>query len=216
MPRDGLTVLFGLSANPPTGHGGHAGLVRWAAERTRCPEAQGAPVDEVWVIPVDVHAFEDKRAMPSFEHRFQMARLAFLALPGLEGRVRVLDIERRLRKAHPDEVIGTIDVVRALIREHPERRFALLLGADTHRDLGLGRWKESEALLRLVPVIAVPRSGHRPPEDGPVDAPGLSSVSSTQVRASTDQAFLSRVLQPQVLAYMVTHGLYGFAEGGSI
>lgn len=209
-------VLFGLSANPPTGEGGHAGLVRWAATRPALDAFDGAPADQVWVLPVYRHAFSDKRAMPSFEHRLAMARIAFQSeMPDVARRVRVLDVERRLGRAAnvdrqgPDEVrVGTIDVVRALEAEHPGTRFALLLGADTHRDLLEGKWKDADALLERVAVVAVPRQGvggaDRP------DAPRLSAISSTDVRASTDLAFLSRVLQPGVLAYIRLHHLYGF------
>lgn len=203
-----LVMLFGLSADPPTGLGGHAGMVRWAAQAQVVGLGR---VDEVWVLPVYRHAFESKLDMTRFEHRFRMAQLAFESLEGIEGRVRVLDIERRLALARPDELVGTIDVVRALCAEHPSVQFALLLGADTHRDLLAGRWKESEALRSLVPVVVVPRKGvSHTPEDAAPDAPELDEISSTVVRGSTDIAFLERVLQPAVLDYIQTHRLYGF------
>lgn len=211
-------ILFGLSANPPTGEGGHAGIVRWAAEPRPLPAFGGEAADEVWVLPVYRHAFTDKRGMPSFEHRHAMARLAFQSeMPEVARRVRVLDVERTLGRAAnvdrqgPDEVrVGTIDVVRHLERAHPGARFALLLGADTHRDLLEGKWKESEALLSRVCVIALPRVGVG--GAARADGPTLTAISSTEVRASRDLGFLGRVLQPSVLAYIRLHHLYGFAR----
>jgi hypothetical protein len=53
-------LIFGLSANPPTGAHGHAGIVRWAAQELRVdlPDdahllaQEAVPIDEVWVMPV--------------------------------------------------------------------------------------------------------------------------------------------------------------------
>lgn len=180
-------ILFGLSANPPTGMGGHAGIVQWAIEQPSFSELNGRPADEIWILPVFVHAFEDKRDMPSFEHRLEMARLNFLSLPGAQGRVHVLATERDVAQ-HPQGTspssivarhdqtqrqtptptptptrIGTIDVVRYLLARHPNTEFALLLGGDTFDDLHHGRWKESDALRALVKVIRIPRRGPAAP-----------------------------------------------------
>ncbi|MBI4306649.1 MAG: hypothetical protein HY678_10065 [Chloroflexi bacterium] len=193
-----FVVLFGTSANPPTGMGGHAGMVAWAAARD--------DVDEIWVVPVYRHAVEEKRDMPSFAHRFEMARLAF---EQLSEKVRVLDAERRLAESlGSDSLIEMSDVVRDLARLHPDAEFGLLLGADTYRDLMAGKWKESEALRGMVRIIPVPRKGMD--EDFP--GPELEVVSSTECRETTDLGFLSRALQPEVLRYMQQHRLYAFAR----
>jgi nicotinate-nucleotide adenylyltransferase len=191
-------VVFGLSANPPTGWGGHAGIVRYVASRD--------DVDEVWIVPVYRHAFPDKREMPSYEHRRAMAKLAFEQIEG----AKVVDTERDLSNG-PGTFVGTIDVMRKLIAEHPDTSFTLLLGGDTYRDLIAGRWKESRALQGLVPILVISRTGV-PLEAGAkaVQVPGLTDVSSTAVRASQDPLFLHEALQPQVLEYIQSHGLYGF------
>jgi nicotinate (nicotinamide) nucleotide adenylyltransferase len=186
-------LLFGTSANPPTGRGGHAGIVSWGAARE--------DVDEIWVLPVYRHAFEEKRDMPSFEHRMAMAKLAF---EPLSSKVKVLDVEREL--ADPKQLIGTIDVVRHLIRRHPDVSFGLLMGADTYRDLISGRWKESDALKKLVRIVPVSRKG----VDESLGGPDLEEVSSTDCRKTDDEAELLRVLSPEVVAYMRDHRLYAF------
>src|SRR5688572_22422184 len=155
-------LLFGTSANPRTGMGGHAGIVAWEAKRE--------DVDEIWVLPVYRHAFEEKRDMPSFEHRMAMAKLAF---EPLSPKVKVLDVEREL--ADPQRLIGTIDVVRHLMQRHPHVSFGLLMGADTYRDLMSGRWKESDALKQLVRIVPVSRKG----VDDSLGGPELEDVSST-------------------------------------
>ncbi len=210
-------LIFGLSANPPTGLGGHAGIVRWAATRTQLEAFKGQGVDQVWILPVFRHAFSNKRDMPAFEHRLAMAKIAFEdEMPELEGRVRVLDVERTLGQAAASEGartgevrVGTIDVLRHLQAEHPEARMALLLGADTYRDLKDGKWKNAKALQAMAPVVALPRSGIE--GAARADGPALTAVSSTEVRASSDPLFLAQALQPGVLSYVRAHRLYGFA-----
>ena len=200
-------ILFGLSANPPTGRGGHAGIVRWAATRAALPAFGGGGVDEVWVLPVYAHAFADKRDMPDFEHRLRMCALAFgPGLPEVADRVRVLDVERTLAEAagaveapagHAVRV-GTIDVVRHLMAEHPGVRFGLLLGADTYRDLLDGKWKDSAELLQLVPVVALPRLGVGSPGAAP-DAPPQSAVSSSTIRGNVKRVALQAAAAPRSL-----------------
>lgn len=41
--------LFGLSADPPTGYGGHVGIVQTLQQQNQW--------DEIWVIPVYRHTF---------------------------------------------------------------------------------------------------------------------------------------------------------------
>ncbi len=212
-------MLFGLSANPPTGRTGHAGLVAWAASEARLDEWDGAGPDEVWVLPVYRHAFAAKGDLAPFDHRMEMARLAFERLPGAEGKVRVIDVERRVHEAmvaqDPSARPGTIDVVRWLRAEHPEAVFALLLGADTYRDLLAGRWRQGDELMKLVVVVAVPRKGVSLNEDTRPGAPELDEVSSTVVRDDVDS--WSSALDPEVLAYIRKHGLYaaGRVDGSS-
>lgn len=213
MSRPKNIVLFGLSANPPTGEGGHAGIVRWAAQKAGFDAFDGQPADQVWVLPVYRHAFSSKRGMPDFAHRLAMARIAFQSeMPQIAPKVRVLDVERTVVRAAEGAPVGTVDVVRHVLAADPGRRLALLLGADTHRDLLQGKWKESEALRGLVRVLGLPRLGvgGAPRADGPE----LSAVSSSQVRASGDLSFLAAALQPGVLAYIRTHQLYAFASDG--
>jgi nicotinic acid mononucleotide adenylyltransferase len=108
--------------------------------------------------------------------------------------------------------VGTIDVMKKLLADHPDTDFALLLGADTYKDLASGRWKESKKLRELVPIMVILRTGV--PLDGPgvLQVPGLTEISSSQVRASQDLDFLHRVLQPEVLAYIRENRLYGFGS----
>jgi nicotinate (nicotinamide) nucleotide adenylyltransferase len=221
--RRRTVLLFGTSANPPTGLQGHAGIVRWAATEAhvRFPQTtEAVRADEVWVLPVFHHPFTEKHRMPSFEDRLAMAHLAFDRLSGAEGRVFIKDTERTVHleaaSRSKDAWAGTIDVVRHLIREHPSTRFALLLGQDTYRDLATGKWKEAPQLTALVPIVVVAREGAPEITEAgaiaPEQVPGLSDVSSSQIRATTDRSVLERALQPEVLSYIESRGLYAFGS----
>lgn len=208
-----LTLLFGSSVNPPTGFGGHAGLVRWAAQ---APE-----VEALWVLPVYHHAFKAKRTLAPYAHRLAMAKLAFERAYAMPSGISVLETEREVHEAFRaqarEDQPGSVDVIRALRRAHPGRRFGFLVGRDAERDLRAGRWKESEALLSMVELWVVAREGYeRPgmpvPDPRSKKPPKLSAISSSQVRASRDPAFLRANLQPEVLDYIRAYGLYRFGE----
>ena len=87
--------IYGLSANPPTGEGGHATIVSHLRRM----------FDEVWVLPVYTHAFESKHnTMAPYEHRKAMCELAFgvahlTAKQRRNEKVKVLDVERAVVRA---------------------------------------------------------------------------------------------------------------------
>lgn len=231
-PTKKTVLLFGLSANPPTGMGGHAGIVSWGAQDLRvdlpndekpAQARERVGIDEVWVLPVYKHAFASKSNLLPFEHREAMAKLAFSELPGLEGRVKVQDTERQVIEGafaqaakegrDPSTVrVGTIDMVRKLMDDHPDTQFVLALGGDTFADLRGGKWKEGDTLQQLVPIVVLPRAGVDGVAGTEENAPKLTDISSTKVRGSTDEAFLSEALHPKVLAYMKANKLYGFGN----
>ena len=109
--------LFGTSADPPTGIGGHRGIVV-ALSNLLLPSAGRQPVtgesgcstsvesndadtsdssqqfrfDEIRVVPVYRHMFASKRGkQASYDDRLQMCRLAFEGI----DRVTVSDCEQR-------------------------------------------------------------------------------------------------------------------------
>lgn len=83
--------LFGLSANPPTGEGGHVGIVRELSQmmtrvknddETCRNEEEEEKFHEIRILPVFSHMFNEKRGMQvSYEDRLEMCRLAFRDFP---------------------------------------------------------------------------------------------------------------------------------------
>ena len=137
-------ALFGLSGNPPTYLGGHAGIVKYLIST--------AKFDEIWILPVYRHSYASKRALELYDHRMEMCRLNFEEESTGACKVRVLSLERdvylQLTKDVEDKSsirMGTIDIVRWLLA-HVSSSFSytLILGTDTYNDLLKGKWKESE------------------------------------------------------------------------
>ena len=109
--------VYGLSANPPTGEGGHATIV---AHLRRM-------FDEVWVLPVYRHAFESKSNLAPYDHRVRMCELAFGLGNMTEQRrrtekVKVLNIERAVvRTAWDRHAVAEDEAKRVRADAHARR-----------------------------------------------------------------------------------------------
>lgn len=71
MAKRKEVLLYGTSANPPTGLQGHMGAVAYCRQF----------VDEVWILPVYQHIYSTKRQLAPFAHRVNMCNLAIKVLP---------------------------------------------------------------------------------------------------------------------------------------
>uniref|UniRef100_A0A7S0R0Y8 Cytidyltransferase-like domain-containing protein n=1 Tax=Pyramimonas obovata TaxID=1411642 RepID=A0A7S0R0Y8_9CHLO len=204
-------VIFGLSANPPTGLQGHTGVVKRLAQE----------FDEVWVMPVYRHMYSSKSGLADFEHRMRMCELSFA---DTDGKVKVCAVEKDVMELRTQEQegedpasirIGSIDVIRYLKAESPSVSWSWALGADTYKDLQAGKWKCSEEFQDEAHLVVIPRVGQAEVALSggarlmPVST--LGEVSSTAVRATTDEETLSKMLHPAVLGYIKEHGLYAFS-----
>jgi nicotinic acid mononucleotide adenylyltransferase len=139
-------ALFGLSANPPTGHIGHQGIVRFLV--------QTGLFHEVWVLPVYQHMFASKRSMEPYEHRVQMCHLCMDDESSSECNVRVMQIEKYAaeyyaKKEGPEFRVGTVDILDYIHEQCPGLDLHLVLGTDTYKDLIARKWKQSD---RYVPI----------------------------------------------------------------
>ncbi|EQC39199.1 hypothetical protein SDRG_03404 [Saprolegnia diclina VS20] len=207
-------LLYGTSANPPCGMGGHTGIVEFFSSQ----------FDQVWVLPVYQHIYSSKRNLAPFEHRLNLLRLAFQSLSQphkacvKETEKDVWDLALQDTSVDPSSIrIGSIDIVTHLQAQHPDVEFSLLLGADTYNDLIQGKWKGGLRLLDAVRIVVIAREGialRSPTSDrvSYVHVPILDDSSSTQARSATSDDELRRLLFPQVLAYIQEHKLYQFAH----
>lgn len=133
-------LIFGLSANPPTGRHGHAGIVQYLASLGKW--------EEIWVTPVFKHMHAKNSALIDFEHRYNMCKLNFITNevkgPGKQSKVRVVRLEKEVVDFHlelakqsgtnlEDVKVGTIDVVVYAQEMKPATTFSLTLGECTCR-----------------------------------------------------------------------------------
>ncbi|RYH16050.1 hypothetical protein EON65_30745 [archaeon] len=140
-------VLFGVSANPPTGLGGHQGIVQSLVNQEK--------YDEVWVMPVYNHIYSSKRnILLPFSHRVNMSRLCFERESNHLCVVKVSTVEEEVsrhfaEKNESEFRVGTIDIVDYLVRCHHDVDFHLAVGLDTFLDLANKKWKESDRFVTM-------------------------------------------------------------------
>jgi len=225
LTKKRTVVLFGLSADPPTGQGGHQSIVSWAATKLSFTQhacvnqtlinfQRDIPINAIWILPVYQHPYPEKH-LADFEHRLAMSKLAFEHLSGPRTKVEVKDIEKtialstqNIKKPNSLQNIGTIDTVHYLMAEYPETQFVLLLGADAYQDLCAHKWKKSSELLATIPIICIARSNASVSNESIIRLNELAPISSSQIRRSNDREFLSKALHPDVFHYINTHQLY--------
>jgi nicotinate-nucleotide adenylyltransferase len=183
-PRPEIALLGG-SFNPP--HAGHAMAAWWALA------TQG--VREVWLLPSWRHPFGKELA--PWADRVRMCELAITQLRG----AHVCTAEEALRD---DPLCGrTARTLEYLVEKHPERRFALLVGADILADTP--RWYRWDRVTELARVVVVGRQGY-PGGEGPA----LPAISSSEIRERLAQGQPVEGLVPRaVLAHLRSRGLYG-------
>lgn len=171
-PMKKRICLFGTSANPPTGKGGHAGIVEYLASlEIPRPSLSPSPTTmgqqqqqrqnekrfhQVRVLPVYKHMFDEKRdQQASYEDRLAMCHLAFQRIPN----VVVSDDERRCFEwvaqkngitAWEDKCklrVGTADLLDMLLEQDESLEITLALGADTFMDLTRWKWRRSKDII---------------------------------------------------------------------
>src|SRR6185312_8204226 len=114
MSLKGFTVIYGGSFDPP--HLSHQMTCLYLLE--------GLEADAVWIVPSHTHPFG--KALSPFETRLTMCQ--WLAEP-FAGRAQVLTVERDIGGAG-----RTYDTLVHLQAKHPDRKFALAIGADIVAD----------------------------------------------------------------------------------
>ena len=196
------TGIYGGSFNPI--HLGHVCLAKALAD--------SGLVDEMWLLVSPQNPFKVDARLLDDEQRLHLARLAVRDVPGVE----VCDREFTLPR--PSYMYNTLQ---ALTREHPDREFVLVIGADNWERFPA--WYRSHDILSTYPVIIYPRPGYVC-EDLPegvtlVDTP-LFDISSTDIRnrIQTQPDYDGEGLCPAVWeeikreGYYVSENLQTFAE----
>jgi nicotinate-nucleotide adenylyltransferase len=179
------TAILGGSFNPP--HVAHVMAAYWALA------TQG--VSEVWLLPSFRHPFGKELA--PFEDRVRMCELAAAPVRGLHVCTAEADLA-------DDPLVGyTARTLEHLVAKHPERRFALVVGADVLAETS--KWYRFDRVTELARLVVVGRAGH----PGPGGAPELPAVSSSEVRERLRRGEDVSALVPlRVLEYLRERRLY--------
>lgn len=190
-----MTGLFFGSFNPI--HRGHTALARYLLEH--------AGLEEVWFVVSPLNPLKQEADLLPDGERLQLVNLALADEAGM----RACDVEFALPK--PNYTILTLV---HLQRRHPDKTFALIIGAD---NLALfHRWKSYEQILAHFPLVVYPRQGFDldllqclyPQARVELGAP-LYPISSTQIRELIIQKKdASQWLHPSVYQYILGKKLY--------
>jgi nicotinate-nucleotide adenylyltransferase len=179
-------IVFGGSFNPV--HIAHVFMACYLLS-THKPE-------KIIVIPVYKHAFG--KQLESFEHRYEMCKIAMGWIPT----VSISDIEKEI-----GEVSITAKTISLLKESNPNWNIKFVVGSDSADDLNSGKWQNSETLLQIAELLVIHRSN---PSSLTKDV--LPSISSSEIRASLKgqlpYAIAKTFLPLDVMKYIEEQNLY--------
>lgn len=193
--------LFGGSFDPI--HNGHLALVHDIAEELS--------LDRVILMPTGLPPHKIKSSATTAEDRLAMCRLA------VENDPLIVVSDHEIRQGGAS---FTVDTLTALLAEHPDDEWYLMMGADMF--MTLLSWKRFEDIVGMVSLCTVPR------DDAPVDkllayaktyeALGarchvcdmpMMDISSTEIREAIEKGeSLEGFVPLAVAAYIIEHRLY--------
>ncbi|GBE30669.1 MAG TPA: nicotinate (nicotinamide) nucleotide adenylyltransferase [Bacteroidetes bacterium] len=195
MSRPVPTGLFGGTFDPPTI--AHLLIAEWVRDEL--------DLAQVWLMPAWTNPLKQGRSAADAEIRLRMLQKSFSGHDGFV--VRDDEIQRH-------ETSYTIDTLRALQSQYPQRKFTLILGSDSV--LSLPQWKDYAEILERVEIAAVVRPGWDLKDLSPdmrekisvVEIP-LLPISSTLVRERIAAGKSSRFLVPEAAHRLIEeHQLY--------
>lgn len=165
--------------------------------------ANHTTLDEVWFVVSPQNPLKEKNSLSNVYDRLEMAKLA----TEHTSNIKVSDIELSLPKPS-----YTIDTLTHLKEKYPEKKFALIMGADNLASLK--KWKNYEVLLANYQIYVYPRPGIdvKEWENHPsiifTNTP-LMEISSTFIRKSIKEKKNVQFFVPdKVLAFMESKNMY--------
>lgn len=187
--------IYGGSFNPV--HIGHTSLAQAICEQKL--------VDEVWLVVSPLNPFKRNRSDELLDDhiRLEMAKIATRDI----SCIKVSDIEFNMPKPS-----YTYDTLKALKQRYPQHKFSLIIGADNW--ISFSKWYKSDEIMANYNIIVYRRPGceidlSSVPKNVTVASTELYNVSSTQIREGIKNGSdVSMYLNPEVLNYIKTNGLY--------
>ena len=192
-----IALLFG-SFNPV--HNGHLAMAHAALQSNKC--------DEVWLVVSPHNPLKSLDTLASANDRAQMVSLALQN----ESKIKICTIEFDMPTPS-----YTIHTIRKLKEEYPLVNFHILCGTDVVNSLPA--WYKFKELIHEVKFLVCTReienqfAQHSLVQEYSEQFEFITfeamDVSSTQIRESLANAGNSAQVTEQVLAFILSHGLYG-------
>jgi nicotinate-nucleotide adenylyltransferase len=193
-----IALLFG-SFNPV--HNGHLAMANAALQSNK--------IDEVWFVVSPHNPLKDFTTLAPANDRANMVSLALMH----EERMKLCTIEFDMPKPS-----YTIHTIYKLKEEYPSFNFHILCGTDVVNSLPA--WYKFKELIQAVKFLVCSReienqfAQHTLVQDHPEQFDFIAfesmDVSSTDIRETLANAGNSAQVTEQVLAFILSHGLYGF------
>ena len=143
-------LLMGLSANPPTGDGGHRGICRYFVDTNM--------FSEIWLLPTYIHSYAEKGNALEYHHRVNLCKLNFEDLSTPTTTVIVQEIEKTFA-LEAGKKRYTADILENLRKFYPDVEFNWFMGWDTYIDLLNGKWGRPEYIIATTPLHVTYRIG---------------------------------------------------------
>ena len=192
-----IALLFG-SFNPV--HNGHLAMAHAALQSNKC--------DEVWFVVSPHNPLKSLNTLASANDRAHMVSLALQN----ESKIKICTIEFDMPTPS-----YTIHTIRKLKEEYPSFNFHILCGTDVVNSLPA--WYKYKELIQAVKFLVCSReienqfAQHTLVQDYSEQFEFIAfdamEVSSTQIRESIVNTGNSTQVTEQVLAFILSHGLYG-------
>jgi len=180
-----FTGIFSGSFNPI--HIGHLALANWICEF--------GGIDELWFLVTPHNPLKKESDLMDEKHRLQLVELAIAGY----SKFKASDFEFSLPRPS-----YTINSLRSLRENFPDRTFHLVIGADSWNSITC--WKDYKSLIAEFPILIYPRKGYEVviPEQytaiKKVEAP-LIEISSTFIRQSLADGKDIRFFLPEALRF---------------
>ena len=161
-------------------------------------------LDQVWFIPSHIPPHKRNKPVTNARQRWQMLKLALL------GNRKFVASDMELRRKG---ISYTVDTLRRLNLQRPERKLYLILGSDNLKFLP--GWKEPEEIFRLAQVVLVRRPGLKISranswaKKGVLIEASLLEISSSQIRERVKNGKTIAYWVPEMIRkYIERHKLY--------
>lgn len=192
------TALYFGSYNPV--HKGHTAIAEWIVKNKFA--------QELWFVPSPQNPFKNSNELAAESDRADMLELAIE--PQWSQNISVCRVEFNLPKPS-----YTVNSLRQLTTDFPERRFLLVMGADNL--VGLKGWREYEFIVRNFEILVYPRPNIVISNELSsiakkitiLEGAPLFDISSTQLRAEIRNGHFDNThLSEDVINYIKINKLY--------